>query len=241
LFLTSEIRQSKSAKAKHILFFFAIVEERRLALGYRAMTDALNSDTPTPITVEATVLTGELQRRSAAAWIRAFSVLTGFILLRGLLVLIARYCMGLRRTATVSLSAGVLTVREEWFLFGRQFRTATTASPVTDMRSVRLENRRRYLYLLVGFGGLSLGVWVGVQFIVDGLNAGYPFLALIGAAVVAAGVILDALLYLFVPSKNGRSRIYLQLGRWNLLITGVDGQAAERLVATATAAWRGKA
>ena len=47
------------------------------------------------------------------------------------------------------------------------------------------ENRQRYLYLLVGFGFLVVGTLVGMQWFLDGLRAGYPYLVLLGAGIIA--------------------------------------------------------
>ncbi|NLN61266.1 MAG: hypothetical protein GX146_00085 [Myxococcales bacterium] len=182
-------------------------------------------------------LQGELMRRPSPTWLQVLFVFTGIIILRALLRLFARYALGWRRTATLGLNDGVLTLNEESSLFGKRIRAATTAAPIARAQSLRLENRKRYLYLLVGFGGLTIGIWVGIQFIVDGLNAGYPYLSLIGAGIVAAGVLLDALLYMLVPAGEHRTRLYVQLGRWQHVMTGLDAQAAAQFVQTAATAW----
>ena len=107
--------------------------------------------------------------------------------------------------------------------------TGTRATP---------EDRMRYLYLLVGFGFLCTGIWVGIQFLVDGLNAGYPFLTLIGAGIVLAGVGIDLGLHLFFPRGNGRQRMTLQLGKWQIRLCGLNAADVERFVAAVATQWK---
>ena len=95
---------------------------------------------------------GELTRRLAWAPVRALMVVSGLALVRGLVVLAARYCLALRRGAVARLSGASLTVDAEWTFLGRRIRSSRTTAPVTGLRAVRLENRQRYLHLVVGLG-----------------------------------------------------------------------------------------
>ena len=182
-----------------------------------------NGDHPRPIV-------GELSRRLSSVPIRILAIATGFILVRGLLALAARYLLALKRYATVTAESACLVVESKWSILGKPFFEARTEAPIKAIRAVRLENRQRYLHLLVGFGALTAGTWIGLQFLVDGLGASYPYLALIGAGIVIAGVLIDLALYTFIPSGRKRAKLILAMGPWQLRIAGVDPEEAEELM-----------
>jgi hypothetical protein len=169
--------------------------------------------------------------------VRVLMVITGLIVIRGLFALVVRYLIVLRRRATATVADGNLTLEVEWSLFGRKIRSTRTAAPIRELEAVRFENRRLYIHLLIGFGCLVVGVWLGIQWLVDGLRAGYPYLALIGAGVVAAGVVIDLVLYLVIPQTKGRSRLVLAMGPWKMILAGVDAGDAQRFVDGVRASW----
>lgn len=181
---------------------------------------------------------GEISRRLVWAPLRVISILSGFSLLRGLASLILRYCLVFRRKAVVTMEKRALVLSEEWWILGKRIRTTTFQAPLDDMRAVRFENRQHYLYLLVGFGALAVGTWLGIKWFVDGLRASYPNLALLGAGVVFAGVLIDVLLYLFVPTGPGKKIIILSMGPWTLRLGGVDVDAAHRFLEEARRNWQ---
>jgi hypothetical protein len=178
----------------------------------------------------AGVVQGQVTRRLGFAPLRILAVITGVALIRGVLTLAGRYLLGLRSTATARLEGRALVLDVRWTILGRTVRESTTVAPLTDLGAVRLENRRRYVHLLVGFGCLAVGTWVGIQWLVDGLRAGFPYLALLGAGVVAAGVALDLVAYLVVPGGAGRDHLQLALGPWRVRLSGVDPAAARGLL-----------
>jgi hypothetical protein len=183
-------------------------------------------------------ITGQLVRRLAWAPVRVLAVITGLIVIRGILGLVVRYLLVLRRRATATVEDGTLTLDVEWTLFGRTIRRTRTAAPISDLEAAQFENRRLYVHLLIGFGCLVLGVWLGIQWLVDGLRAGYPYLALIGAGIVAAGIVIDLVLYLLVPETRGRNRVVLAMGPWKLTLAGVDAADGERFVEAVKDSWR---
>jgi hypothetical protein len=181
---------------------------------------------------------GGLSRRLCFAPFRIVAVLTGFSLVRGVLALVGRYLLVWRREATAAIDGGTMTLDVEWSVLGKKFRRTRTVTPIRGIDAARFENRRRYVHLLVGFGCLAIGTWVGIQWLVDGLRAGFPQLALVGAGVVAAGVILDLVLYLFVPEGKGRSRVELVLGPWRVRVAGVEREAGERFLEALREGWK---
>lgn len=186
---------------------------------------------------EGPQIRGRLSRRLSWAPIRVLAVLTGFALLRGLVALIGRYLLVWRREATASIDGGNLTLDVEWSVVGKKFRRTRTVAPIRSIDAVRFEDRRRYVHLLVGFGCLAIGVWVGIQWLVEGLRAGFPQLALIGAGIVAAGVLIDLIMYLVIPEGKGRSHVQLAMGPWRVRVAGIDRAAGERFLAALRDGW----
>ena len=181
---------------------------------------------------------GALSRRLAFAPIRVLAVLTGFSLLRGVLALIARYLLVFRREATAAIDGGTVTLDVEWTLLGRRLRCTRTTAPIRSIEAARFEDRRRYVHLLVGFGCLAIGTWIGIQWLVEGLRAGFPQLALLGAGIVAGGVILDLVLYLAIPEGKGRHHLHLALGPWRVRVAGVEKEAGERFLEALREGWK---
>jgi hypothetical protein len=174
---------------------------------------------------------GEMVNRAAWAPLRVLAIVTGLFLVRGILALFGRYCLGLRRRACAQVEGRTLVLAVEWSILGKKIKETRTIAPITDLKAVRLENRQRYLHLLIGFGALVTSAWIGIQWFVNGLRAGYPYLALVGAGIVAAGVLIDLFLYFVVPSANGSSRILIALGPWEVRLAGVDPDKASAFVA----------
>ncbi len=173
---------------------------------------------------------GELTTRLGWMPIRVLAVVTGLFLIRGIWVILARYSLGLRRRATVTLKGNEIILLSEWSILGRGFLKNRTITAVENVEAAYIESRQRYLYLLFGWGGLAIGTWVGIQWFVDGLRAGYPYLALVGAAVVAAGVVIDLGMYLLVPMGAGHSRLVLAIGPFKARICGVVYSDAEHFL-----------
>ena len=145
----------------------------------------------------------------------------------------------LKGTAGVSVQANLVTLTTEWFLLGRPIRRSVTTSPVSKVTAIRFENRQRYLYLLVGIGCLATGTLLGAQWFLNGLRAGYPYLTLLGALLVIAGVAVDVVLYLFYPfRKSGASILIITLAPWTIRIKGVETAAAERLIEAVHRSWQ---
>jgi len=184
----------------------------------------------TPEAGGPSVITGQVTRRLACAPLRVLAVITGVALLRCILALAARYLLGLRSTATARVEGRALVLDVRWSILGRSVRESTTVTPLAGLAAARLENRRRHVHLLVGCGCLAVGTWVGIQWLVDGLRAGFPYLALLGAGVVAAGILLDLLTYFVIPESRGRNHMLLALGPWRVRLSGVDPQAARGLL-----------
>jgi hypothetical protein len=191
------------------------------------MTDSKQKDTKE----KTVILQGYVSKRLSSPPVRVLSVLTGFSLVKGILYLVGRYLLAFRKKAQLSIKDNkIIILSVEWSIMGKIFKTSEITAPVTDTTGVQLENRKRYIHIVVGFGFLAIGVWVGIQWLVDGLRAGYPLLALIGAAVVAAGIAIDLILYLLIPQGEGKSRMTLAIGPWFIRLTGIKSEKASRFI-----------
>jgi len=185
--------------------------------------------------------TGQVTRRLLWAPLRILALVTGVALIRGVLILAGRYLLGFGSTGTVRIEGRSLVLEVRRSILGRTIRESTTVVPIAGVAAVRIEDRRRYLHLLVGFGCLAIGAWIGAQWVVDGLRAGFPHLALLGAGVVAAGVLLDLLACFVVFRGHGQSHLALILGPWRLRLAGVEPRAAREVVEALRAAAAGEA
>jgi hypothetical protein len=182
-------------------------------------------------------ISGVLSRRPLFAPLRVVATMTGLILLSNVVTLVARYCLRLTTQAHATIYGSSLTIETELSLFGKEIRRTRITAPLNSTGAVSLENRQRYLHLLVGFGCLVVGALVGIQWFVDGLRAGFHYLTLVGAGIVAAGVIIDLLLYVFVPAGKGRCHVLLTAGPWIFRLKGVDHVAADSFFKAAQKQW----
>ena len=182
-------------------------------------------------------ISGEIVKTPSSALLRVLATVTGLLLVKAVFLIIVRYLLAFRSRGSAAIRGNLITVTEEWFLFGRSIRRRVTTAPIRDIAAVRFENRQRYLYLVVGFGCLVAGTLMGAQWFLDGLRAGYPYLTLVGASTVLAGVAADLALYLFYPFKGGRSHLTIVQGPWLMRFRGVETGAAEKLIEQLHRAW----
>lgn len=193
----------------------------------------LPSPSPTPSAE------GEISRLPSFAPIRVILIATGLILIKNLLMLISRYLLALKGNANISIERKTLTITTEWSLLGRPIRRSVTTAPLEKVAAVRFENRQRYLYLLVGIGCLVVGALLGAQWFLNGLRAGYPYLTLLGAFFVLAGIAVDLVLYIYYPfRRRGRSYLILSIGPWKIRLRGVRAKDAERVIEAVHTAWQ---
>ncbi len=168
-----------------------------------------------------------------AMW-RPFRVLltvTGLSLLTGGLALISRYLFQLRAVATAEVNEKLLTIETSHSIFGRTFKSVKTVTPLEKVHSVRVENRYRTLHLVIGFGFLTAGLLFGVHWLLDGLGAGYPYLFLIGAAIVLLGMSIDIIIFHLVPTGECRTSVAVRTAFWQFCLTGLKKVDATQFVA----------
>jgi hypothetical protein len=193
--------------------------------------------TQSPSSLPPVSLCGEVTQTPAHPVIVAMLTVSGLLLVRGILTLVARYCLGLTAKAQVAVEGGSIKIDTTWMFFGKKIRRSASVSPIRRIDAVRFENRQRMLYWVIGFGALTTGAFIGIQWFLDGLHAGYPYLTAAGALMIAAGAATDILIYLFVPKGKGRSHLILALGPWTVRLSGVNTEAAEQLISSIHSSW----
>ena len=177
-----------------------------------------------------TNIQGQLQKKPMWAPVRILFAITGLSLIWGGIIIASRYLLRLQTTATATLSEGLLTINATHSLLGREFKKTRTITPNTRIQAVQIEKRRRIVHLMVGFGFLTVGVFSGVHWILNGLGAGYPYLFLIGAGVIIAGIAIDLILNQLIPDGNGRSSVIINTTSWRFRLTGLSDDDAGRFV-----------
>ena len=175
------------------------------------------------IAMENNTLTINGQLNKKALWppIKIFFTVTGIALFTGALTLMARFLFRLRANATAALADGTLIISATYSVFGRDFKTVRTVTPEARIHSIQLEKRYSVIHLVVGFGFLAIGLFCGVHWLLGGLGAGYPFLFLAGAGVIAAGIAIDVILCFMIPQGEGRSSVIVNTAGWRFRLTGL--------------------
>ena len=180
--------------------------------------------------LKSVTLTGQLYRKPAPEFIRVIMVVTGFAVLAALWQLIIRFLLVIRKTAKISFNSNHMELNIKYSIFFKNASTADIIIPADKILSVQTVNRVRHMQLVTGLGFLTAGLFAGVHWLLNGLGAGYPYLALIGAMVIILGFVLDLLLFLFVPDSKGTASVIIETKNWSYRITGVDEQQALQFV-----------
>lgn len=188
-------------------------------------------DRDRPLTAPARLIgrsTGRL-----AALLRAY---TGFDVAADL----ARRLLGLfgyRHAGRVTLTGRELVVVDEVRLLGRSVRRTTESYRLDELRGVRVRQQMRAFYLGFGLTALAVAGVLGGHLVFVGLRGGETRLALAGAAILAAGLAVDAAMFRLFDRNRGTLVLELTLGarprRLRLLVDAERG--AEVLDAFMTA------
>jgi hypothetical protein len=153
--------------------------------------------------------------------------LTGLLIVRLAVRWLLRLVLRLRRPAELHLRADGLTLESTTVLLGRKLRQAEVIVPKSNLARASREIRYPRLALYAGLLSLCVGSYVGISLFVDGARAGSPSLLGLGAVVFGAGVLLDLLLSVILPGRQGKVRVVVtpRKGRAFALLTP-DADAA---------------
>ena len=158
--------------------------------------------------------------------------ITGWLILRSLFLLIARYVLSLKRDAKIGLTQQGIEVDAKVAILGRELRDLSAHYPANGLASITRETRFPSLHVYVGLAALLCGTYAGVTALAWGVPSSSPRLIGYGILALLGGVVLDLLITSIVPGGRGRCRIVIvpKRGR-RLCVAGVDAHAADRLLA----------
>ncbi|MEC8022531.1 MAG: hypothetical protein VX223_01265 [Myxococcota bacterium] len=187
--------------------------------------------------VEGAVIEG-VQREVLWAWpLKVMAALSGFLLLRWSVTLMARYLLGYSSTCRLEYNGRRLRVQTTNRLLGRDIRSTDEFILSRDMLSVGVEKRFPYLMTLGGLFGLMAGSWVGLGWCIDSVQTNYVSIGLAGLLVIGSGVLLDIIFGSLADYVGDRDSIFLLVGpqrrmaaRRGIRVTGITATDAQAFV-----------
>lgn len=176
-------------------------------------------------------LEGRAEGQPASAPWRIFLGITGLSLLLGLGKLFARFVLGRKREARITLRGDKLTLEDSTRAGGREISAAKETFGRAKVVSARLETRYPFLPSLLGMMGLGVGVAVGLVWLLDGIQGEFTPWILGGIGVLLAGIALDLALTSLAASMPGKTTVSLYLPNDRTIrVVGCDPKRAEELV-----------
>jgi hypothetical protein len=152
---------------------------------------AVNPDAPETAGESQTSLSGCERGRVVPRPLKFLQVMTGYLLLRWVVLLIVRYLFGYRVRSRISLDGDKVAYHSAVFLLGRRIREVDEIYLRRDLLKVGVEKRFPHLLLLLGALGLLIGSVYGITAVIDGIQAAYVTISLIGLGILTAGVLFD--------------------------------------------------
>ena len=188
------------------------------------------SDDVADITVEGS------GRSKLWAWpFVALASVTGALFIKWLFVLVFRHILGYSKSVRLSFNGRRLRMQSTTRCFGRTIRERDEFILSRDMLTVGIEKKFPFLPLLAGFLGVLIGAWVGLDWILDSIQAEYAAIGAAGAGVITAGVLLDIIFGAVSDYLGSRDSILVTLGTGHILrpsrgvrVVGVDSEAAHQ-------------
>jgi hypothetical protein len=177
-------------------------------------------------------LEGELSVAPRSSWLIALLAVTGLLLLLEVLRLVGRLVLALRRPAVVRLTDTAIEVRGSTRLLGRVIREHLTIVPREALIHATREVRYPRLGLYAGLIALTVGSYVGVGLLVDGVRAASPSLFGTGVLIVLLGLAFDFAFSSAIPGLRGHARLLLLPRRGPAVcLSAVETDAADRFLA----------
>lgn len=180
----------------------------------------------------ADALHGKLAPAPRSPVLTVIYALCGWLLIRGVAILIGDHVLGLKRDARVELVSSGLSLRAKVALLGRELRDVNALFPNDGIAEVRRDVRYPGLPLYVGLAALLIGTYAGVSFLSWGVSAASPRLLGYGVLALLAGVVLDLVLTALLPGARGEVRLVIQPRKGGKVCVGhLELQATDRLLA----------
>lgn len=156
---------------------------------------------------------------------------TGLLLVAGVVRLTGRLVLAHRRPTTVTWTPSGLSVSVEERLLGKALRERQVVIPPDGLMRATREVRYPGLPMYAGLLALTLGSYLGMGFVVDGLRAASLSMVGFGALVLMAGIAIDFALASLLPGTGGKCRLLLVPRRGAAVCVGsVDIAAADALL-----------
>lgn len=178
-------------------------------------------------------LTGRVQRGPRAGWVWVLQAVSGYLVVKGVARLFARYVLWSRKEARVRVSPRGLEVISREHLLGRPFKDRRELIPLSELRAISRETRYRGVLLYVGLACLLVGSFLGTGLLLDGLRVPgtSPSLLTVGIGLLAVGVGLDFWLSRWATVVQGRGALRVQRQRGRAyLISELAPSGPEELV-----------
>jgi hypothetical protein len=172
---------------------------------------------------------GEMTPRPRGSFLTALASLTGIVILVHLVHFVVRFALAYRKPAEVVLGPeGDVRVRWRTELLGRTLREHDVLLPRLEIARAARDVRYPAVGLYAGLLALTVGSFVGVSTIVDGVRAGSPSIWEVGLGLIALGIAIDFVLSSLSPGRAGRCRVLLVPRRGRALcVGGVDLASAD--------------
>lgn len=167
-----------------------------------------------------------------ALWV-VVQALSGYLFVRWLARGAARWVLGYRSQAALSLSASGLELRHVVTLLGKRWRERRQVVPLSEIASVERDVRYQGVSLYAGLLALVLGTYVGGGLLIDALRvpSGSPSLLGMGLLLIAGGIALDFALSHWGTYRQGRVQLTVRRhhGR-GLRLRELDSERCQQLL-----------
>ena len=184
---------------------------------------------PTMVESQVEKFSGELESPPRSAVATTLLAFTGILFVMHAARLIGRLALAYRAPAEVTFSRQSVLVESRVELLGKTVRERRFVVPRVGLSSACREVAYPRIALYAGLLSLSVGTYVGVSTLVDGVRAASPSLLVVGLAIVIAGIAIDFLFASFIPSKRGVCRvIFTPIKGPVVSVGGVDPKVADR-------------
>jgi hypothetical protein len=147
--------------------------------------------------------------------------------------LFARLALAYERPSELVVSDRGVVLRTRTRMLGRTLRDREQIIVRAGLVRVTREVSYPRAALYAGLLALTLGSWLGVRTLSDGVRAASPSLLLVGLLFVALGIATDFVLGSLLPSARGRCRVaFVPRSGPTLCIGNVDAKRADEALAS---------
>ncbi len=174
-------------------------------------------------------LSGELVAGPSRPWVLVLKAVTGWLLVAGVGRLVARFVLGARQPAQLSISAAGLQIVSQRRMLGRSLGERTSVTPLAEVGSLSRETRFARAGLYAGLLALAVGSYLGSSMMLDGVRVpgGSPSLLGFGVLAVIVGLVLDLAFSALDHLRRGQTRLIIQTRQHGAL--SLRGLSADRV------------